>query len=140
MSIKIPLQIIEPEEQNFHVVINSKFDDGTTGHWIIDTGASKTVFDMNKTNHYHKCEEEEEILSAGFGDKPLKSAMAILKPVWFGKLKTENIKVALLDMSHINDFYRKKANIEICGFIGGDFLMKYKAEISYKEKLLILND
>ena len=47
MRIKIPINIIELEPDNFHIMISSVFTDGNSVNWIIDTGASKTVF--NKT-------------------------------------------------------------------------------------------
>ena len=126
------------EENNFHLITTSVFEDGTLGIWVIDTGASKTVFDKNTVDYYHISGEEEDVLSAGIGEQPLKSVMAVLKPLSFGKLKIPGMKVALLDMSHINDLYLESTKIKICGLLGGDFLMKYKAEISYKKKLLNL--
>ena len=138
MKIKIPLQIVEPEENNFHLILPSEFENGTKGNWVVDTGASKSVFDAGKNTCYEICGEEEEILSAGIGEQPLKSAVAILNPFHFGKLKIEKMKVALIDLSHINQVYLKKSKIEILGLLGSDFLKKYKAEISYKKKLLIL--
>jgi len=43
MRYKISLQIIELEDQNYHLVTSSVFPDKTTGYWIVDTGASKTA-------------------------------------------------------------------------------------------------
>ncbi|HKJ79625.1 MAG TPA: hypothetical protein VKA10_08820, partial [Prolixibacteraceae bacterium] len=72
MKIKIPLQIIELEEGNFHIIAEGKFTNGTNGYWAIDTGASKTVFDKNQEEMYSFTEEmTEEIHSAGIGEKPL---------------------------------------------------------------------
>lgn len=138
MRIKITLQIIELEEQNFHISIQCRFYDGTAGTWIIDTGASKSVFDKSSIDFYSEAGEEEEIHSAGISDQPLKSSIAVLKPLQFGHFKVVEMKVALLDLSHINDLYKKASNIEICGLIGSDFLLRYKAVIDYKKKLLIL--
>lgn len=138
MRIKIPLQIIELEEQNFHISIPCRFNDGTAGTWIIDTGASKSVFDKSNNNFYSEAGKEEEIHSAGISDQPLKSSIAVLKPFQFGHFKVGEMKVALLDLSHINDLYKKAGNIEICGLIGSDFLLRYNAVIDYRKKLLIL--
>jgi len=139
MKIKIPLQIIELEEGNFHIIATGKFNDGSTGFWAIDTGASKTVFDKNLSGKYEDTDEEaDEIQTAGVGEKPLSTTLGILPEMKFGKLQTRNLKVALLDLSHINKLYKKATNLEICGLIGGDFLMKHQAVINYKQKLLIL--
>ena len=139
MKMKIPVHIIELEEDNFHLIITGKFENGTKGNWAIDTGASKTVFDKNLTEQYSVSEDEtEEIHSAGIGDKPLETTAARLKTFYLGKLKIESLKVALLDLSHINELYIKATDLEICGLIGGDFLMKHKAVIDYKKKILLL--
>lgn len=139
MRIKIPLQIIELEPDNYHIIISSTFFDGTSGNWIIDTGASKTVFDNNLVEYYSILEgESDEIHTAGAEEQPQEISLALLKPIQFEKLNVENFKVALLDLSHINKLYLKAANIKICGLIGGDFLMKYRAVIDYKKRILVL--
>jgi len=138
MKVKIPIQILEIDEDNFHLIIISEFEDGIKSNWVIDTGASKTVFDSAKTEYFTKGEGQEDVLSAGITEHPLKSELAVLNPVFFKKYKIEKMKVALLDMAHINELYQKKVQMEISGLLGGDFLLKYKAEISYKRKLLIL--
>ena len=139
MKIKIPLQIIELEEDNFHVIVKGTFEDKTHGLWAIDTGASKTVFDKNLTGKYSLTEEEtDEIHTAGVGEKPLTTQLGKLRNIKIGKLLVDNLKVALLDLSHINKLYKKATDLEICGLIGGDFLMKFRAVIDYKRKVFIL--
>jgi hypothetical protein len=139
MKIKIPLRIIELEEGNFHIIATGTFDDGTTGLWAIDTGASKTVFDKNLIGNYEVTDEDaDEIHTAGVGEKPLSTKLGNLSRMKLGKLQTEDLKVALLDLSHINELYKKATDLEICGLIGGDFLMKHRAIIDYNRKILIL--
>ena len=139
MKIKIPIQIIELEPDNYHIIILSSFHDYETGNWVIDTGASKTVFDKNLDKYYSVIEgESDEIHTAGNNDQPQEILLAILKPLQIGKLNIENLKVALLDFSHINNLYSNTTNLKICGLIGGDFLMKYRAIIDYKKQVLIL--
>ena len=140
MRIKIPLQIIELEPDNYHIIISSAFFDGTIGNWIIDTGASKTVFDKNLVEYYSVLEgESDEIHTAGVEEQPQEISLALLKPIQFGKLNVENYKVALLDLSHINKLYSKITDLNICGLIGSDFLMKYGAVINYKKRVMMLN-
>jgi hypothetical protein len=140
MKIKIPLQIVELEDDNFHLVVQSVFDDKTTGFWVVDTGASKTVFDKNLDEQYVISEEEtDQLHTAGIGEKPIETTLALLKPFSLGKLNLENLKVALLDLTHINKLYSKATSLQICGLLGGDFLMKHKAVVDYKKKVLVLN-
>lgn len=131
--------LVELEDENFHLVAESAFSGGETGYWIIDTGASKTVFDLNLKSQYESAgEETDQVHTAGIGDKPIQTAIARLKHFSIGKFKMESLRVALLDLSHINKFYSQAANIKICGLLGGDFLKRYNAVVDYKKKILIL--
>lgn len=139
MRIKIPIQIIELEPDNYHIMVSSVFADGDSANWIIDTGASKTVFDKKLIEYYFILEGElDEIHTAGIGEQPMAVILAELKTTDFGKLIVKNQKVALLDLSHINELYSKVSDIKISGLLGGDFLMKYRAVIDYRKKLMVL--
>ena len=140
MRIKIPLQIIKLESDNYHIIISGTFADGTTGNWVVDTGASKTVFDKTRVNFYSVLAgEADEIHTAGTGEEPQEISLALLNPFQIGKLKITNQKVALLDLSNINQLYTKATQLTICGLIGGDFLFEHSAIIDYKKQVLLLN-
>lgn len=139
MKIKIPLQLIELEDDNFHLVVESVLPDKTTGYWIVDTGASKTVFDKNLSENFREVETApEEIHTAGIGEKPLESSVGSLNPFTLGKLKVGQLRVALLDLSHLNNYYSKVTSLKICGLLGSDFLFWRHALIDFKKKQLIL--
>lgn len=139
MKFTIPLQIIELEDDNFHLVVSSVLPDGTEGMWVVDTGASKTVFNKTLSGNYSiDSQRTEEVHTAGIGEKPLETETGRLRSFLLGKMKVENLRVALLDLSHVNTFYSKATNLKICGLIGSDFLLKHQAVIDYKKKLLRL--
>ncbi|MCD6354279.1 MAG: retropepsin-like domain-containing protein [Prolixibacteraceae bacterium] len=140
MKIKIPIQLIELEEGNFHILVTARFSDGTSGNWAIDTGASKTVFDKNLSEKLAAASEEsmEEILSAGISETRVETTPGTLNTFFLGKLKIKKQKVALLDLTHINELYEKTTGQTICGLLGGDFLLNYKATIDYKNLTLKL--
>lgn len=139
MKVKVPLQIVELEPGNYHLVVIGKFEDGTAVNWVVDTGASKSVFDKNLPERFTIIEDEtEEIHSAGIGEAPLETSLGKLEPFYLGKLKIDHLKMAILDLAHINDLYAKAINLNIGGLIGGDFLMNHQAIIDYKKRILIL--
>ena len=130
MRIKIPLQLVELEDNNYHLVASSILPDGTTGYWIVDTGASKTVFDINRAENFNKENgKAEEVHTAGIGEKPLETSIGQMKPFSLEKLKIKNLRVALLDLSHINSYYATATEYEICGLLGSDFLKNYSAKL-----------
>lgn len=139
MRYKIPIEIIELESENYHLIVSSKFYDGTIGNWVIDTGASKTVFDNNLNKYFLPSNDEaEDLHSAGINDEPIKTSIGYLNAFAMGKLEVPEMKVALLDMSHINELYSKATSLKVCGLIGSDFLLKYKAVINYSKSTLVL--
>ena len=139
MRNRVPIKIIELEQGNYHLLVESVFDDGSRGNWVIDTGASKSVFDRKLAKHcLISAHETEELHSAGASDEPMTTEIAYMEPFLFGKLHIQNMKVALLDMTHINKLYSKVTDIEICGLIGSDFLLRHRAVINYKQKRLVL--
>src|SRR5690554_5827990 len=139
MKIKVKLQLIELEDDNFHLVAPSLFEEGQPENWIIDTGASKTVFDINMEQYYQAAgEKSDQVHTAGIGDKPIHTTTGILNDFSMGKLQIESLKVALLDLSHIKKYYRQAANISICGLLGGDFLLMNHAVINYKRRTMTL--
>ena len=139
MSYSIPIEIIELENDSYHLLVNSLFADGTEGKWVIDTGASKSVFDQNLVQHFKSLDgTTEELHSAGFYDEPIKSTLALLNSFMIEKCRIDEMKIALMDLSHINSLYAKYSPIKICGLLGGDFLIRYHAVIDYRKKRLVL--
>jgi hypothetical protein len=141
MRYKLPLEILEIDPGNFHLLLTSKFSSGENGVWVIDTGASKTVFDKNAITLIQSiAEETEDLHSASGGLAPVETQQAHLKPLSFGRLKIESLEVSLLDLNHINELYDKAASRKICGLLGGDFLHQHKAVIDYRRQRIILRD
>lgn len=139
MKYKIPLQVVELEDNNFHLIATSIFPGGSTGRWVVDTGASKTVFDRNAEDNYTLLSgETDQLHTAGIGSSPVEATAAVLVPFSLGRMRVEKLKVALIDLSHINALYTKSASFHIIGLLGGDFLMRYRAVIDYREKVMRL--
>ena len=84
MRYKIPIQIIEMELDNFHLLVESTFENKKSCFWTIDTGASKTVFDCN-LKEYILSEESygEELHAASMTETPLQTSTGILKSLHF---------------------------------------------------------
>ena len=131
---KIPLELIELEHHNYHLLVQARFEDGEKGYWIIDTGASKTVFDKGLKQYYYEIEADfdEEYQSAGISEGMVETSVGAIRQVAFGDLKLKDQKVALIDLGHVNDIYRKYRDVRICGLLGSDLLKKYQCVIDYK--------
>jgi hypothetical protein len=136
--IEIPLQIIELERDNYHILIEGNFFDEKLSYWIIDTGASKTVLDSNLLEYYAdvKSDNEEDYQSAGINQGMLDTSVGKMHFLRFGDFKIVNQKVALIDLNHVNEIYEKYTSFKIAGLLGGDILMQYKCMIDYERKVI----
>ena len=131
---KIPIELIELEQHNYHLLVKGKFEDGEFGYWIIDTGASKTVFDKSLDKYYNiiDADSDEEYQSAGISEGMVETTVGQIRDLAFGKLKLKDHKVALINLDHVNEIYKKYRDLRICGLLGSDLLKKYQCVIDYK--------
>ena len=136
--ITIPLQIVELEKDNYHILIEGEFQDETVSSWIIDTGASKSVLDINLKNYFEilDSDNEDDYHSAGINQGMMETSVGKMFFLKLGDLKIVNQKVALIDLNHVNEIYGKYASNQISGLLGGDILMQYKCRIDYKSKTI----
>jgi hypothetical protein len=138
-KIEIPLKLVELENENYHILLEMKFSDNEPQMWVIDTGASKTVFDINLNNYYTEVDTPlTEIESMGIGDIRIETKSGIINVMNLGNAVLYNLNVALIDLSQINVLYHKYTNERISGLIGSDFLFRYKATIDFKKLVLTL--
>ena len=141
MVTKIPIQKLSIEGEGFHLMIKTKIN-GKKANILIDTGASRTVFDSEQIKNFipedHIEFENNEKLSTGLGTNSLVSQATTIKKLQFGNLIIKNYTAVILDMKHINQSYTALDFPAIDGVLGSDLLSKYKAVIYYKEKILKL--
>jgi len=136
--IEIPLQIIELEKDNYHILIEGKFQDETTSSWIIDTGASKSVLDINLKTYFEilESDNEDDYQSAGINQGMMETSVGKMFYLKLGELEITNQKVALIDLNHVNEIYGKYTSNRISGLIGGDILMKFSCGIDYESGII----
>ncbi len=138
--IHIPIEIIELETQSFHLLIKCTLNGEQDGDMVIDTGASKTVFDRNFVlNYQHKEKDKDELQSCGLGGDDIESDLVEIESLSFGDFKSEILNVVLIDLNQINKMYEKHCQRQICGLLGSDFLLRHQAIIDYQKSVLILN-
>ena len=135
----IPFKVLDIAGEGFHllikILINKK-----VAKVIIDTGASKTVFDNQRIKKYvgKKTFEKHDILSTGLGTSTMTSELVSIKKIKIGELEIVNYKTILLDLSHVNNSYEQIKLKPVDGVLGSDLLLKYSAVIDYDKKILKL--
>ena len=139
MNVEIPITLISIENDGFHLMIKAKIN-GKSINMLIDTGASRTVFDINRMKNIINFEklEKNERMSAGLGTNTMESQVAIIDKMVFSKIKIKNYNAVFIDMSHVNKMYESIHLPLIDGVLGSDLLLEMNAVINYKKKVLKL--
>lgn len=141
MILKIPLRIVELEPESYHLFIEGRLN-GKSVNLLVDTGASKTVFDVNRISNFirksKKSFDSFEKQTTGLGTNTMESHYTIVKTFSIDKLDITNFKAILLDMAHVNQSYQLLSQPAIDGVLGSDLLMKYNAVIDYSKKIIKL--
>lgn len=137
--IEIPINIINIEGDGFHIVTEGLIN-GKTARFVVDTGASRTVFDKDRILNYINNPEfsEKEGLSAGIGGTDISSFIFDIEELRFGDLMISNYQAVAMDLSNINDSYEMIKLPPIDGVFGGDLLKRHNAVINYRLKKIRL--
>jgi len=140
MKTFLPLTIQPIEDDGFHIITTIKINN-KPANVIVDTGASKSVFDENRigefVNHYNFTEQDK--LSSGLGTNTMQSKSVYIDSLQLNEIEIENYHATLLDLHHVNVSYGKLELQLIDGIIGGDILTDYQATIDYQKKEITLN-
>ena len=113
---------------------------GKEARFLIDTGASRSVFDPNTmANFIENLQfEKKEGMTAGVGSSDLESATFTIDTFSIGALEIHDYEAVALDLENIHEMYGKLGLPHIDGIIGGDLLKRHKAVINYRSKKLRL--
>ena len=135
----IDLELIPIEGDGFHLMVNGEIN-GNSIRLLVDTGASKSVFDKNRISEILGNEDFEsmEQLSTGLGTNTMQSEMADIDSFSIGKVVIKDSPVVILDLSHVNESYEMIGDKGIDGVLGSDFLEYHNAVIYYKKPRLKL--
>lgn len=133
--------MVAVENDGFHIMLTARANDKPL-NMLIDTGASRTVFDNNSLERILGIDinslKNNQQLSAGIGSTSLESRFLLLDSFRLGNLSIQNYNTVLIDMSQINQLYTKLGLPAIEGILGGDLLMELKSRIDYREMEICL--
>lgn len=137
----LEIEMITIEDDGLHLIVGSEVNDRKC-RLLIDTGASRTVFDRTRIfNFVEEAElEHHDKLSTGLGTDSMPTSSTTLNHFLIGKIKIKNFHAILLDLTHVNSSYEKMGFSPIDGVLGSDVMNQYNAVIDYRKKRLTLNE
>ena len=129
--IEIPINIINIEGDGFHLIAEGMINN-KPARFVVDTGASRTVFDKDRILNYIDNPEfnEKEGISAGIGGTDITSFIFNIEELSFGDLKINGYQAVAMDLSNVNNSYAMLKLPPIDGVIGGDLMKKHQAIIN----------
>ncbi len=132
---EVAFRLLEIEQDGFHLLLEGKIN-GKSANFIIDTGASRSVFDQISIQAFIEDPEfnQNERLSSGIGTNSMASMVTTISSLQFGDLNIEDYTAIVIDLQHVHASYSLLKLPEIKGILGGDILAEYKAVINYKKR------
>ena len=137
--IEVPLQLLDIEGEGFHIMVQGRIH-GKEALFLIDTGASRSVFDPKTISSFIDDIkfEKKEGMTAGVGSSDLESSTFVIDRFSIGDLEITDYEAVALDLENIHEMYAKLNLPHIDSIMGGDLLRRYKAVINYRCKKLRL--
>src|SRR5690349_19876536 len=107
-SSRIPISCVSLAGDGYHIFITIKVNK-IPATVLIDTGASKTVFDQERIAKFidHNNFDINEALATGIGSNTMESRLTHLKSVRIGDIRIKKFPIAVMDLSHVNMSYDK---------------------------------
>ncbi len=135
-SLSIPFKLVNLQDNGFHILMEIVvFKE--QHHVVIDTGASRSVFDKALLEkHMGNSLNEIELQQAStlFGSSS--ALVGTIPELQIGSLKIKNYETVALDLQSVSDTYLQLDQPALAGIIGGDILVQYQCQINYLKKLI----
>jgi hypothetical protein len=139
MISNLPLEIIELDDASFHILVHGSIN-GLSCNLIVDTGASRTVFDRNYFENSVEIFDvrSEDLRTAGIMADHIETLQAKASEFRLDGFSVKDMTILLIDLAGINDLYESVTGKSIHGLLGSDFFFRYHAVIDFGHSLLRL--
>ena len=138
--IRIPLKPIELDSDGVHLLLPISIGSEINNfYFIVDTGASKSVFDDSILTENEYAVIETNSIESSQLTEMISGKIILIHSITIESHNFANFEALSMPLQHINSIYQQFIDKPIAGLIGGDFLSKYKSVISYKKMYLELS-
>ena len=131
--MQLPIHLLDIEGEGFHVMIKGKIN-GMEANFLVDTGASRSVFDPTVVSRFVENPqfEKKSGITAGVGGSDLETSTFTIDSLTFGDIEIKEYEAVALDLESVHETYQKLGLPPIDGIIGGDLLYRLKATLNYR--------
>lgn len=134
VKYKLPLEVVDLQGDGFHLLVEVVVF-GQTFKAVLDTGASKSAFDMEIISSLAPDNQIVHVPNhhaIGLGTTTMERYFVVCPELKIGDLIINDYEVPVFDLSAIKFAYDKLDLPPVIGVVGGDILMDYKAIIDYE--------
>ncbi|MHC1707038.1 MAG: aspartyl protease family protein [Bacteroidales bacterium] len=139
MTYIIPLQILSIQDDGFHLAFQAHIGN-TAINMLLDTGASRTVFDKTRIMEILNLQEgdltDNPGPSGGIGTLDLQTSVTVINEFKIGEVGFNAYQAALIDLSQVNFLFHSIGLPPVHGILGGDLLEQTQAIIDYGKKTM----
>lgn len=166
MDIKLPIELFKPPQEQLRPVADAEalLDEGhaeslhkqsavfaeylvrvpvkvqgVEAYMLIDTGASRTVFDKSFVEPIAPMYNNNSLKTMGAADVTMPVMLTDLQYFSIGDLCIPKYVAAVIELAHINAAFVAANLSPIVGLIGLDILARFKARIDFRNQLLRLS-
>ena len=129
----IPFKVLSTN----HIIIDAAVNN-VNGKFLIDTGASNSCIDLNKSEKFKLNFEKSDEQASSATDKIKDTYISKKNLLLIDNYYINDFDVILFNMKHVIKSLLDKDEIEIDGIIGADILIKYNCCIDFKENKLVI--
>ncbi|WP_442795262.1 aspartyl protease family protein [Pelobium manganitolerans] len=129
----LPLQLIDLQGDGFHLLVDIEVF-GVQFKAVLDTGASKTAFDMEIISGLAPADQIVHMPdhhAIGLGTTTMERYFVICPELKLGDLIIHDYEAPVFDLSAIKYAYSQLDLPPVIGVLGGDILQEYNAVIDY---------
>jgi hypothetical protein len=141
IKYKLPLEVVDLQGDGFHLLVEVVVF-GQIFKAVLDTGASKSAFDMEIISGYAPADQIIHVPdhhAIGLGTTTMERYYVVCPELKMGELSIKNYEAPVFDLSAIKFAYEKLNLPPVIGVLGGDILMDYQGIINYKNLTLSLS-
>ncbi|RZK80194.1 MAG: hypothetical protein EOO85_01490 [Pedobacter sp.] len=135
-TISVPLTLINLQDDGFHLLVEIVVF-GQKLLAVVDTGASRSVFDMNFIKQHIQISEIEESQATTLFSTT-STIQAIIPELKIGRLRITDYSAVALELEGVNETYESLGHPTIVAILGSDILLKYQSIINFKKLKLFM--
>ncbi len=135
----VKLTISELDAESYHVFITIYIQE-IKCRFLLDTGASRTVLDKSFALKKFGKKRVKTIQreTSGLHSVVHETSLITIKEMVIGTHEIKDHLFAAVDLSHVNNTYKKVNRPRIHGILGSDILLQIGAVIDYSKKQLLI--